>query len=220
LVGRAEEIARLEGWLEQAHRGVRQVVFVTGEPGIGKTTLVNAFLAGVTSGVPVWLARGQCIAHYGAGEAYLPVLDALGRLCREPGSTPLLTGLGQHAPTWLMQMPALLGVAELDALRRQVTDASRERMLRELAEAVEALTVERPLILVLEDLHWSDYATLDLLSWLAQRQEPARLLVLGTYRSVDVIVRGHPLQAVKQELMRHRQCAELSLELLTGAEVA
>jgi predicted ATPase len=220
LVGREGEIARLEGWLEQAHRGVRQVVFVTGEPGIGKTTLVNAFLAGVTSGVPVWLARGQCIAHYGAGEAYLPVLDALGRLCREPGSTPLLTGLGQHAPTWLMQMPALLGVAELDALRRQVTDASRERMLRELAEAMEALTAERPLILVLEDLHWSDYATLDLLSWLAQRQEPARLLVLGTYRPVDVIVRGHPLQAVKQELMRHRQCAELSLELLTGAEVA
>jgi predicted ATPase len=85
---------------------------------------------------------------------------------------------------------------------------------------VEALTVERPLILVLEDLHWSDYATLDLISWLAQRREPARLLVLGTYRPVELIVRGHLLQAVKQELVRHRQCVELPLELLTVAEVA
>jgi predicted ATPase len=85
---------------------------------------------------------------------------------------------------------------------------------------VEALTAERPLILVLEDLHWSDYATLDLISWLAQRREPARLLVLGTYRPVEMIVRGHPLQAIKQELVRHRQCVELPLELLTAAEVA
>ena len=93
-------------------------------------------------------------------------------------------------------------------------------MLRELAEAVEVLTVECLLILVLEDLHWSDFATLDLVSWLAQRQEPAQLLVLGTYRPVDVIVRSHPLQAVKQELMRHQQCTELPLELLSAEEVA
>ncbi len=219
VVGREPQLSQLEGWLEQARQGLRQVVFVTGEAGIGKTTLVNAFLAQVASEAPLWVARGQCMAHYGAGEAYLPVLDALGRLCRGPESTPLLAGLAQHAPTWLVQMPALLSGAELEALQRRVMGASRERMLRELAEALEVLTVERLLVLVLEDLHWSDYATLDLISWLAQRQEPARLLVLGTYRPVDVIVRGHPLQGVKQELLRHRQCAELSLELLTPAEV-
>jgi DNA-binding winged helix-turn-helix (wHTH) protein/tetratricopeptide (TPR) repeat protein len=219
VVGREAQVSQLEGWLNQARSGLRQVVFVTGEAGIGKTTLVNAFLAQITSGAPLWVARGQCMAHYGAGEAYLPVLDALGRLCRGPGSAPLLAGLVQHAPTWMVQLPAPLSVNELEALQRRVTGASRERMLRELAEALEVLTVERPLVLVLEDLHWSDYATLDLISWLAQRQEPARLLVLGTYRPVDVIVRGHPLQGVKQELLRHRQCAELSLELLTPAEV-
>src|SRR4029453_5764228 len=93
------------------------------------------------------------------------------------------------------------------------------RVLRGVGEGVEAVTVEHPLILVLEDLHWSDYATLDLVSWLAQRGEPARLLGLGTYRPVDVIVRGHPLQDVKQELLRHRQCTELALELLTADEV-
>lgn len=220
LVGRETEIAQLEGWLEQAQRGIRQVVFVAGEPGIGKTTLVNAFLARVPSLPPLWVARGQCIARYGAGEAYLPVLDALGRLCREPGSEPLLSRLAQHAPTWLLQMPSLLGAGELEALQRRVHAASRERMLRELTEAVDAITVERPLVLVLEDLQWSDYSTLDLVSWLAPRREPARLLVLGTYRPVELIVGNHPLQIVKQELLRHRQCVELSLELLTAANVA
>ena len=204
----------------QAQHGARQVVFVAGEPGIGKTTLVNAFLARVPSRPPLWVARGQCIAHYGAGEAYLPVLDALGRLCREPGSEPLLTRLAQHAPTWLVQMPSLLDAGELEALQRRGQAASRERMLRELTEAVDAITVERSLVLVLEDLQWSDYATLDLISWLAHRREPARLLVIGTYRPVELIVCDHPLQTVKQELLRHRQCAELALELLTATDVA
>jgi DNA-binding winged helix-turn-helix (wHTH) protein/tetratricopeptide (TPR) repeat protein len=220
LVGREAEIAQLEGWLEQAQRGARQVVLVAGEPGIGKTTLVNAFLARLPSQPPLWVARGQCIAHYGAGEAYLPVLDALGRLCREPGSGPLLGRLAQHAPTWLSQMPSLVSARELETLQHRVQAASRERMLRELSEAVDAITVEQPLVLVLEDLQWSDYATLDLVSWLAHRQESARLLVIGTYRPVELIVGDHPLQTVKQELLRHRQCVELPLELLTAADVA
>ena len=90
LVGRETELAQLQGWLDQARRGVRQVVFVAGEAGMGKTTLVDAFLARVTAETPLWLTRGQCIAHHGAGEAYLPMLDALGRLCRRPGSESLL----------------------------------------------------------------------------------------------------------------------------------
>jgi len=89
-----------------------------------------------------------------------------------------------------------------------------------LAEAIEVLTVSRPLLLVLEDLHWGDYATLDLLTYLARRLGPSRLLVLGTYRPVEVLLRGHPLQRLKQELVLHSQAVELSLELLTAADVA
>ncbi len=174
--------------------GKRQLVFVTGEPGIGKTTLIGAFLRGsrnwelgsgsspplildpksqILKPVPWWLGWGQCIEHYGAGEAYLPVLEALGRLCRESDGEQLMTLLHRHAPTWLVQMPALLDTAELEALQRRTHGATRERMLRELAEALEVITAERPLVLVLEDLHWSDVSTLDLLSMLARRQEPA-----------------------------------------------
>ena len=93
-------------------------------------------------------------------------------------------------------------------------------MLREMAEALAMVAAEQPLILVLEDLHWSDYATLDLIAWLARQQEPARLLVLGTYRPADVSMQGHPLQAVVQELKVHRWADVLALTSLTEAAVA
>ena len=240
LVGRERELTHLHGWLAKALNGMRQVVFVTGEPGIGKTTLIDTFLGGFgrwelgssssppqspnpksQSSEPVpWIARGQCIEHYGAGEAYLPVLEALGQLCRQPGGKQIVTLLSRYAPTWLVQMPALIDDAEFETLQRKVQGATRERMLREMAEAVEALTAEQPLVLVLEDVHWSDHSTLDLLALLAQRRGPARLLVLATYRPADVIVSGHPLRALKQELQVHKQCEELSLGFLTIDEVS
>ena len=262
MVGREAELGQLHRWLAKALAGERQLVFVTGEPGIGKTTLVEAFLQSLASRVPrlaaeqvqspkskvqsrkgmpgatvtgqgteptpnpqsltpgLWIGRGQCIEHYGAGEAYLPVLEALGRLCREPGGRRLIELLSQHAPSWLVQMPALLSAAELETLQRKVAGATRERMLRKLAEAMEALTVERPLVLWLEDLHWSDYSTLDWLAFVARRREPARLLVIGTYRPVEVIAREHPQKGVKQELQLHGHCEELPLTPLSEAAVA
>src|SRR5207244_10736091 len=70
--------------LATALTGVRQLLFVTGEAGLGKTTLVEAFLTTLEASGPLWIGRGQCLDHYGAGEAYLPVLEALGRVCRGP----------------------------------------------------------------------------------------------------------------------------------------
>lgn len=220
LIGRDAELACLQEWLARASRGTRQVVFVTGEPGIGKTTMVDAFLASATDMGDVWTARGQCVEHYGSGEAYLPVLEALGQLCRQPGGEQVVALLTRYAPTWLAQMPGLIGDAELETVQRRVQGATRERMLRELAEAVEALTVATTLVLVLEDLHWSDHSTLDLVSVLAQRRTPARLLLLATYRPADVIVSGHPLKGMKQELLVHEQCEELLLRFLTDVEVS
>src|SRR5262249_1105461 len=104
-------------------------------------------------------------------------------------------------------------------LQRKTQGATRERMLRELAEAVEVLTADRPLILWLEDLHWSDVSTLDWLAFVARRREPTRLLVIGTYRPVDVLVQGHPLRAVKQELQTRGYCTELLLDFLSEEEI-
>src|SRR5262245_41056468 len=117
-VGREEELTCLHAWLALALRGVRQVVFVTGEAGLGKTTVVEAFVAELGDHGPLWIGHGQCVEHYGAGEPYLPVLEALGRLCRGPGGKELVALLGQQAPTWLMQMPGLVHAADLEALGR------------------------------------------------------------------------------------------------------
>ena len=149
------------------------------------------------------------------GEAYLPVLDAFSRLCRSRNGAQVLSLLRQQAPAWLAQMPALVPQKEREELQSQAAGATRERMLREMAEAIEALTSESALVLVLEDLHWSDYSTLDLVSYLARRRDPAHLMVIGTYRPVDVIVGDHPLRGVKRELQAHGLCHELPLEYLT-----
>jgi hypothetical protein len=101
---------------------------------------------------------------------------ALGRLCRESEGERLIAILRHHAPTWLVQLPAVLPAAELDVLQRQTQGVTRERMLREMGDAIDTLTAERPLILWLEDLHWSDVSTLELLALLARRREPAPLL--------------------------------------------
>ena len=86
VVGRDEALSRLRARFEKMLGGERQVVFVAGEAGIGKTALVDTFARNLASerGIPV--GRGQCLEQYGTGEAYLPVLEAIGRLCREAGA--------------------------------------------------------------------------------------------------------------------------------------
>lgn len=212
LVGRAAELARLRGHYEAAAAGQRQVVFVTGEAGIGKTALVEAFLGELGAGVRV--GRGQCIEQFGAGEAYLPVLDALARLGRAAGGEALVATLERHAPAWLAHLPGLLGDDALAAVQRRADATTRDRTLRELIEAFDVLAAETPLVLVLEDLHWSDSATIELLAMLARRSEFARLLILGTYRPADAVATAHPLRAAAQELRVHGRCAEVALDFL------
>src|SRR5262249_36936510 len=159
------ELRALRHWLALALQGQRQVVLVTGEAGMGKTTVVGALLATTVPTAPLWVAWGQCLAQYGAREAYLPGLDALGPLGRGPGHEQVIRLLSQHARTWLAQMPGLLSPAALADVQHRVQGATRTRMLRELADALEVLTAAQPLVLVLEDLHWSDQATVELLAW-------------------------------------------------------
>jgi predicted ATPase/DNA-binding winged helix-turn-helix (wHTH) protein len=220
LVERETALRQLHMWFAKALQGRRQVVFITGEPGIGKTTVVEAFTAEVTASAQARVVWGQCVDQYGAGEAYLPVLEALGRLCRGPDGDQVVSVLRQQAPTWLVQMPWLLSSADRETLQYELHGATRERMLREFAEALATLTAEVPLVLVLEDLHWSDHATLDLLAVLARRREPARFLLLGTYRPVEVIVRDHALRTVVQDLQLRGYCAEIPLEPLSEGAVA
>jgi predicted ATPase/DNA-binding winged helix-turn-helix (wHTH) protein len=220
IVGRQREVEALERGFQRAASGARQLVFASGEAGVGKTTVVDVFLARLAGRSGVRIVRGQCVEHYGEGEPYLPVLEALGQLSRGPSQQDVLAALRRYAPMWLVQLPGLLSETEMERLQRQVQGATSARMLRELAEALEVLTAEVPLVLVLEQLHWSDWSTVEWLAYVAQRRAPARLLVLGTYRPVETVIRAHPLRGLVQELCGRGQAVELRLELLPAEDVA
>ena len=214
--GRAPELARLRAALARALSGRRVGVLASGEPGVGKTTLVDALLrdagqSGAVAGV------GQCLAQRGPGEPYMPVLEALGALARGPAGDAVVGALARGAPTWLVELPWLLGDDDdAEAIRLRAQGSTRARMLREMLEALDAVCAAVPLVLVLEDLHWADDSTLDLVAALLRRREPARLLLLGTYRS-----EGEPaVVELAHELVVRGLCEELPVGRLDPRAVA
>ena len=220
-VGRDAELKELRKCLQRSLANQRQVVFVTGETGIGKTTVVDVFTRRAATDFPgVRVARGQCVEGYGSKEAYYPMLEALGQLCSSSGRDTVVETLAVHAPSWLAQFPPYLGCRQGDMLRRGIEGATRERMLREISETLETISSERPLLLVFEDLHWADPSTVDLISALARRRSSSKLMLIGTYRPVDITLAQHPLKTLKQDLLIHQLCREIALEPLTEDQVA
>ena len=214
-IGRAEALSRLHSAWDLACSGHRTVVWVAGEPGIGKTTLIEHFVASLGD---VACARGQCVEQYGTGESYLPVLEALAELCRnDSAAAPLLRAV---APTWLLQLPWLSTAEERDALRRELAGVSPDRMLREMGEVFDRYTERRPLLLVTEDLHWSDQATVQLIDSIARRRGNGRLMWLASFRLAEVVALDHPLNPLRHELRLHGLCEEIVLDPFSEKEVA
>ena len=221
LVGRDDALAQLHQCLERmSSKGERQIVFVTGEPGIGKTAVADAFIDRAADESPdIHLARGQCIEGYGSREAYYPMLEVLAGLCRGDSGDAIVQILAAQAPTWLVQFPALLTPDRGEMLRREVLGATPERMLREIGDALEAIASRSPLVIVFEDLQWVDYSTVDLISVLARRRTAAKLMLVGTYRDDEVALSEHPLGALKQDLRSRHLCHEIALGRLSEAQV-
>jgi DNA-binding winged helix-turn-helix (wHTH) protein/predicted ATPase len=213
LVGRVVELGELARSFDHAQSGRRQVVFVTGEPGIGKSSLANAFLERLRIAHAVRIAHGQCLDHHGIGEPYLPLIEALTRLADGHDGVAVKEILAAQAPSWLAQMPSLWTRADRSALEARGR-ATRERMMRELTLAVEAIASDLPLVLKLEDIHWSDASTLDWISHVARRPDPARLLVLATFRPADPAAAKVGLDRQVMELALHGQCREIALNPL------
>lgn len=217
IVGRDEHLARLSTYFDRALALQPQIVFVTGEAGIGKTALIDAWLAGMAESVAI--GRGQCVETFGSGEAYLPLLDAMASLApRFDGQ--LAEILRQWAPTWLGQIPSLHTDVDRTTGIDMPAAPSQERMLREWCYAVEALAAQRPLVVVVEDLHWSDPSTLAALELLAQRRAKAPFMIIATYRPVDAILSAHGVAATKHRLTERRLSEEVGVWYLEAEDVA
>ena len=199
-IDRDEELGRLQAALESAVGGQRQVVCIVGAAGIGKTALVDAFLRRNQSGT-ITVARGQCVEALGRREEYYPLMEALAHLCASADGERASRVLARIAPGW----------APGAGTEEQPAASSRPaRMPGELCAALEEVAGEKPLVLVFEDLHWSDDATLGVISALARRRTPARLMVLATYRPQDGSA-DQGLKLLKQDLLMRRLCIELAL---------
>ena len=207
-IDREEELRRLRTALQSAAAGQRQVVFVTGAAGIGKTALLDAFLRASASAT-ISLARGHCVEALGRKEEYYPLMEAVSQLCSSADGERACRVLARVAPGWL---PGAAGEAHAGAGLRSV------RMPGELCTAIEEIAGDKLLLLVFEDLHWADDSTLGIISALARRRTPARLMILGTYRAQDGLA-APALKSLKQDLVIRRLGVELDLGPLEEAAV-
>jgi DNA-binding winged helix-turn-helix (wHTH) protein len=148
-VGRRQEFERLNGLLRHATQGDRQVIFITGETGIGKTALIDLFCRQWCSEDQVCIARGQCVEGFAGKEAYYPVIEALGQLCSPNEGKKHVHVIQQKAPSWYAQFAAL----HSDGSVPMAAAVRGERMLNEICDAIEALASEKTVVLVFEDLH-------------------------------------------------------------------
>ncbi len=218
IVGRASPLETLDRMTERVLSGHRQVAFVTGEAGIGKTAFITKAMDRLAEqGFDV--LSGRCTERYGVFDVFEPLVEALAARCRAPGGEDLVSAIRAHAPTWMLQIPHILDASERAAVRDEVFGATRERMLREFCDLVEATGTNRPWVIVLEDLHWSDLATLDVLSRLARGSASVPMLVIGSYRPADSVIDAHPIRRLHQDLEIHGLCARLPLDRLSREDV-
>ncbi len=220
VVGYHHELSQLQQAWHRVGQGTRQVVMIGGEAGMGKSTLVDGFLADVAASTDVRIAQGLCVEYQGTGDDDFPLLNAFERLARERGEDDVVSVLRQVAPSWLRRLPMLVPAAERDTRSNQGQGTTQAQMWLELSKALEILARASPLILVLEDLHWSDASTVAALAYLTNRDAPANLLILGTYRSVEIQVQGHPLLGFLQEAEVHDRVINIPLTGLTEADIA
>ncbi len=224
-VGREQERNELLAAFNAAKDGRGSLVCVAGEPGIGKTTLVEDFLTELTTKDQCTIARGRCSERLAGTEAYLPLLEALESLLAadvgQVSNLPHIEKMKQLAPTWYAQVAPLSGESDESArLLAEVKAASQERMKRELSSFLTAVAESQPLVMFFDDLHWADVSTIDLLSFLAGKFDTLRVLIVVTYRPSDMLLAKHPFLQIKPDLQARGYCRELQLEFLNEAEIA
>lgn len=240
LHGREEELLQLHSLMQSVCEGNRQIVFVSGGAGIGKTALLDAFCAcGCADGL---VARGQSVEQFSGKEPYYPIKELLNELCGSEKGEKTQRLLARIAPGWVGMLaprdppqqrrdnvtspnqPAKPAPAAAQSFQPNGTPA-KEPALGEICEALEAIARESPLLLAFEDLQWADEATLDLVAALARRRNPAKLMVLATCRQdaaggEPAKQSQHLLRTLKHDLAMRRLCTVITLPPLSKSAAA
>ncbi|MBL8113894.1 MAG: protein kinase [Acidobacteria bacterium] len=219
-VGREKLLAEMHDMLLEMLRGRGGLVLVGGEPGSGKTTLVEAFLRKEREQRPeLALAEAGCSERFTASEAFAPFLEAVSRLAESVPGGRIAQLLATHAPVWLRHLPALSRQLPTPIVADGAALPSADRMPRELADFLTAFAAERAVLFMLDDFHWADAASVDLLAYLARRLATMRVLVLVTYRPAELELGSHPLKQALRSLPSSVSVANLSPAPLTASDI-
>lgn len=211
-VGRGSEITELTDALRRAGSGSPQAVLIGGEAGIGKTRLLEEFLQRACDGGAV-TTLGSCLEVGAEGLPYAPLAAALRRLHRSLGAEFEAAAAGSEGH--LARLLSEFGEADGEPN----DEYGRARLFEHTARLFERFGAERTLVLAIEDLHWSDRSTRELLSFLVRTLHRSRVLLVATYRTDD-LHRRHPLRPFLAEHERLRTVQRLELERFGRREVA
>jgi predicted ATPase/GTPase SAR1 family protein len=221
IVGREQELDAMNHEFERALRGHARIVVVSGEAGVGKTTLVEAFVHQLAErGEAVRVGRGRCSERLAGSEAYLPVLEALDSLQRSEHLGSLSRLIRALAPSWYSQLiPPRDNDSSAARLAAETAGGSQERLKREIASLLEEIGRIQPVVLWFDDVHWADPSTTDLIGYLARRLDSTRLLIVATLRSSELAQMRHPFLSLKLDLLARGLCREITPSFLDEAAI-
>lgn len=206
-IGRARELEALRSAQVASLLGTPRGVMVAGEAGIGKTRLLADFVEGLPAGVIV--ARGQCVAMGSITTPFAPLRGLLRDLAASIGALALIEAAG---PTGRLLPAVLPELADGPA-----GEISQEQLHDVVSALLEGVSASAPVVAIVEDVHWADVPTLDLLRSLLHTLRRGQVLVVLSYRTDDV-GRGHPLRPFLTEIDRARGVGRVDLARLTGEE--
>jgi DNA-binding winged helix-turn-helix (wHTH) protein/tetratricopeptide (TPR) repeat protein len=214
-VGHQLERAQLDAALAATQNGTGQLIAVSGEPGIGKSTIVEDFLSEWRTQYHV--GTGRCSERLAGAEPHLAIFEAIDELLASEETLAAL--LKRLAPSWYVHVAPRLSAEAETRLPEQIPKSSAERLMRELTLFLEEASRVRPVMLFIDDLHWSDVSTVDLIAHLAPRVRRMRVMLVVAYRANEMAAKNHPFSQLRGELVARGLLSEIQVSLLTVQDV-
>jgi predicted ATPase len=204
LVGREAEREALHQAYDQAQQDHGRIVCISGDVGLGKTALVDTFIEELRhEGQAFHVAHGRCSESLTESEPFIPWIESLSALAGEPTVRDVMV---QAAPTWYREI-------------MHTGTGGPRKMKRELLDFCKQMSPVHPLIIAIDDFHWSDAESADLLSYLATRLERTRVLIVVCYDLSEMKIKNHPFLRLRSDLLSRRACSEIRLAPLNRNQV-